>query len=69
MFEKIIIIAIIAVAAAYLAWKFLSKKNRGKCGCGCDGCSPSTVHEYKGLPEGQKDGQPCCGCGQGKDVK
>lgn len=38
MTEKIIVLVIIALAAAYLGHRFLAKKNRGKCACGCDGC-------------------------------
>lgn len=38
MAEKIIVLAIVALAAAYTAYRFLAKKNRGKCSCGCAGC-------------------------------
>lgn len=38
MVEKIIVLAIVALAAFYVGYKFLAKKNRGKCSCGCDGC-------------------------------
>lgn len=38
MAEKIIVLGIVALAVFYIGYKFLAKKNRGKCSCGCDGC-------------------------------
>jgi hypothetical protein len=39
MAEKIIVLLIVALAAVYIGRKFLSRKNRGQCSCGCAGCS------------------------------
>lgn len=49
MSENIVVGLIVAAAAAFVLYRFFGKKNRGKCGCGCSGCSGGAGTRQDGL--------------------
>lgn len=58
MTEKIIVLVIVALAVFYIGYKFLAKKNRGKCSCGCDGCGSKDWDAADGCAPQKKQDSP-----------